>query len=129
MLRARVLESIDVFRAGGLSRALLRRVAAAMRPTTYQAGETLFEENAPGDRLFVLTAGAVDFFQRGRKINTLAKDDYFGEISLLDAGARSRRTATAVAASDVSCLTLHREPVAIRRSAGAACSYVQLKGR
>ena len=108
MLRARVLEGLDVFRAGGLSRALLRRVAAAMKPAEYGAGETLVEEGAPGDRLFVITGGEVDFFQAGRKINSLGKDDYFGEVSLLDAGARSRRTATAVAATDVSVLSLHR---------------------
>jgi len=114
LLRARVLERVDVFRAGGLlSRALLRRVAAAMRPATYAAGETIVEEGAPGDALFVVTEGKVDFFQRGRKINSLGKDDYFGEVSLLDVGARSRRTATAIAATDVSTLSLHR--VAFRR--------------
>ena len=34
----------------------------------------------PGDALFVVTEGKVDFFQRGRKINSLGKDDYFGEV-------------------------------------------------
>ena len=64
----------------------------------------------PGDRLYVLTKGCVEFFQGGQKINAMGKNDYFGEVSLLEGRARSRRTATAVAASDVSCLTLHREP-------------------
>jgi CRP-like cAMP-binding protein len=108
LLQSRVLESVEVFAAGGLSRSLLRKVAGAMTPVPFAAGDTLVEEGAPGDRLFVITEGTVDFFALGRRVNTMGVDDYFGEVSLLAAGARSRRTATAVARTDGSALALHR---------------------
>jgi MFS superfamily sulfate permease-like transporter len=69
---------------------LLRRELAA--------GEVLFREGEPGDRLYVLTRGSVTIFAgTGRerpRIGTFEPGVIFGEMAMLDGAARS---ATAVA--------------------------------
>ena len=109
--RVRLLREVDVFRAAGLKLETLKKVAAAMDAQHFARGATVFAEGDPGDRLYVITKGRVDFFQGGQQINSLGFNDYFGEVSLLEtARSRSRRTATAVAATDdVSVLSLHRD--------------------
>lgn len=76
-----------------------------------EAGTKLFEAGAPGESLFVVKQGQVEIFIKdtaGQKIVlTVASDgDIFGELALLDRGAR---TATAVALVDTDLLELDRE--------------------
>src|SRR5437867_676506 len=77
-------------------------LAAVIDLVRVEAGQTLFESGHPGESLFVVRSGQVELFIKdntGQKIVlTIATDgDLFGELALLDRGAR---TATAVALTD-----------------------------
>jgi CRP/FNR family cyclic AMP-dependent transcriptional regulator len=73
-------------------------------------GETLFHAGEPGDSLFVVRSGEIELYIKdtaGQKIvlNVATSGDMFGELALLDSGAR---TATAVALLESELLVLDR---------------------
>ncbi len=75
-----------------------------------EAGETLFSIGDPGESLFVVRSGRVELFLRdtaGQKIVLSVADpgDIFGELALLDGGARS---ASALALEETELLELSR---------------------
>ncbi len=61
------------------------------------AGETIFHEGEPGDRMYVLVEGEVDLIVNGTPVESLSPGGVFGEMALLDA---EPRTATATAKTD-----------------------------
>jgi len=84
--------------AAGLDSEQLRRVQASLEPRDLAAGEILFREGDPGDRLYVLTRGTITILtgqaRRAQRIGTFEPGVIFGEMAMLDGAARS---ATAVA--------------------------------
>src|SRR3979490_476807 len=87
-------------------------------------GHTLFQAGDPGDSLFIVREGQIELFIKdtaGQKIvlTTAEAGDMFGELAMLDAGAR---TATAVALADSEVLVLDRDDLVLlfRRSPEAA---------
>jgi CRP/FNR family cyclic AMP-dependent transcriptional regulator len=86
-------------------------LAAVVDSIRLDAGQTLFEAGHPGESLFVVRSGEVELFisdNTGQKIVLMnaIEGDLFGELALLDRGAR---TATAVALADAELLELDRE--------------------
>jgi len=49
---------------------------------------------------FVIESGEASVSVRGKQVRTLGRGDYFGEVALIDEGARS---ATVTASTDVVC--------------------------
>ena len=87
-------------------------LAERMRPRQYRAGTTIFHRDDPGSTLHVINSGLVKLVlasPEGREVTVgiLDAGDFFGELALLDGGARS---ASAVALEAVETLTLDREP-------------------
>jgi CRP/FNR family transcriptional regulator, cyclic AMP receptor protein len=87
-------------------------LAERMRPRQYRAGTTIFHRDDPGSTLHVINNGLVKLVlasPEGREVTVgiLDAGDFFGELALLDGGARS---ASAVALEAVETLTLDREP-------------------
>lgn len=83
-----------------------------MRPRQYRAGTIIFHRDDPGTTLHIITSGVVKLVlasPEGREVTVgiLGPGDFFGELSLLDGGARS---ASAVALEATESLTLDREP-------------------
>jgi predicted MFS family arabinose efflux permease len=74
------------------------RLAEAMRPVTYPAGEVLMRQGDPGDTYLAITDGNVAIDVDGRAVATMGPGDGIGEIALLRAVPR---TATATALTDV----------------------------
>jgi uncharacterized membrane protein len=77
---------------------------------TAPAGTALFSRGDPGDTLYVVQSGEVEMFFKndtGERIvlETAHSGDFFGEISLLDAGPR---TAAAVVTKDLEALVVER---------------------
>ena len=89
---------------------LLARFAARFTTVDVAPGQALFEEDEPGDILYVIVRGRVDVTRRAadggeRQVSVLEDGDFFGEIALLD---EVRRTATVRARTPCLLLGLDR---------------------
>lgn len=94
-----ILKQADIFYE--LTNTQLELVASICTEKTYQAGEVVFEENTPGNQLYIIANGVVEIVVNpatlGKKdeggssfaIATLRRGQSFGEISLVDEGVRS----------------------------------------
>jgi CRP-like cAMP-binding protein len=78
----------------------LERVADSFKERRYGAGETIASEGKSGAGFFVIGEGTASVTVGGEQRATLGPGDYFGEIALIDEGAR---TATLTAESDMVC--------------------------
>lgn len=93
-----------------LSEEELLAVVRGLRVHTFEAGDVIVTERAPGQSLFILTGGRVKVFVRnpaGRNyaVAQLRGGDFFGEISSLSGRPR---TATVVAAEAADVLELDK---------------------
>jgi len=94
-----------------LDRVALARLAAHIEPQPIEAGAVVCEQGDPSDALYIVVRGRFGVFMREeagveRRISSLGPGDYFGEIGLLIAGARS---ATVRVETDGELLRLDRE--------------------
>ncbi|MCU1426083.1 MAG: Phosphoenolpyruvate synthase/pyruvate phosphate dikinase [Actinomycetia bacterium] len=78
-------------------------IAALFKERRFAAGETVTKEGAGGAAFFVIESGEASVSVGGRVRAKLTKGDYFGEIALIDEGARS---ATITASSELVCYGL-----------------------
>jgi CRP-like cAMP-binding protein len=76
-----------------LSSAELLALGELCRPVSFEAGQVIFEEGAPGASLFVLAEGEVDVLHgaegQPKVIARLSAPAAFGEMALVDREARS----------------------------------------
>lgn len=89
---AQSLASVNLFRR--LTPQELEKLAEEVDQVSYKAGEIIFNEQDKGDALYVVDSGAVRLwvFDEDVKPVTLSElkpGDFFGEMSVLDQGARS----------------------------------------
>lgn len=87
-----------------------RTLAAQIEVVRHPAGHELFAVGDPGDSLYILISGSTEIYFRdttGHKIilETLGPGEFFGEISLLDAGPR---TASVVVKEDMEAVRVDR---------------------
>lgn len=82
----------------GLEKRDLERIADSFKERTYATGETIAKEGQGGAGFFVIGEGTAKVSVQGEERATLGPGDYFGEIALLDEGAR---TATVTAETDM----------------------------
>jgi len=94
------------------------RLRAHLDRRELAAGEVLFREGEPGDRLYVLTRGSVTIVTDGargaQRIGTFEPGVIFGEMAMLDGAVRS---ATAIADRPVVVYSLASEAMARLHSA------------
>jgi len=105
---AAALAEIEIFNA--LNDEDRNALAEVIDSRKISQGETLFQAGEPGDSLFIVRSGQIELYIKdtvGQKIvlNVATAGDMFGELALLDSGAR---TATALALSDTDLLVLDR---------------------
>ena len=81
----------------------LKRLARSFKERTFDAGSTVAGEGKTGAGFFVIESGEAAVSVRGGEHGKLGPGDYFGEIALIDDGARS---ATITADSDLHCYGL-----------------------
>ncbi len=93
-----VLERVPLF--ADLSKRDIEHIARLFKDRRFSAGETITREGAGGAAFFVIESGEATVSVHGKQVATLTQGDYFGEIALIDEGARS---ATITASSDVVC--------------------------
>ena len=106
----RVLRSFARIMSSGFSensRALYCQLAIPMKfdniftddatSKSFAAGSVIFEKGTKGEEMYVIKEGEVDIFVEGCHLETISRDDIFGELCLIDQEAR---IASAVARTD-----------------------------
>jgi uncharacterized membrane protein len=108
-------------------------LAAKVEPVSAPAGKTLFSYGDPGDSLYIVREGEVEIFFKndtGDKIvlERSGPGDFFGELSLIDAGPR---TATALVTKDLRAVMVDREDIEalLKQHPAAAMDLLTATGR
>jgi CRP-like cAMP-binding protein len=81
----------------------IEQIALLFKERHFAPGETVVKEGADGAAFFLITSGEAAVSVGGAERPTLKPGDYFGEIALIDEGARS---ATITARSELVCYGL-----------------------
>jgi CRP-like cAMP-binding protein len=87
-----------------------REVAAVCTPLDVNAGRVLCRQGDDAGECFIVVAGRADVFIDQSLVATVGPGDLVGELALL--ATRGRRSATVVAATDMSLLALSRREFA-----------------
>lgn len=124
MLHKDLLSKVKLFAT--LSAAEVARIAEALVPISYAAGETILQQGDLGQEFFIIAEGETSVTQgaggtviiaegetsatqgaggTGAEVNRLGPGDYFGELALL---TNAPRSATVTALTAVQCLILSR---------------------
>ncbi len=126
-----MLQRSPLFR--GLAPATFERIAALATQRTWRRGEIIFSQGDPGDALFAVVTGRIRISTGtagGREIflNIMEPGDTFGEIALLDGGAR---TATATATVAAELVSVRRGPLfeLLEREPKSALELLRLAGQ
>ena len=98
---AETLQKVPLF--AELEKRDLERIAESFKERKYAAGDTIAGEGQGGAGFFVIAEGNAKVAVRDAERGTLGPGDYFGEIALLDEGAR---TATVTAETDMTCYAM-----------------------
>jgi CRP/FNR family transcriptional regulator, cyclic AMP receptor protein len=81
----------------------LERLATSFKERRFKEGDNIAEEGQGGIGFFVIGEGEAAITVGGEQVHTLKAGDYFGEIALIDVGAR---TATVTAATPITAYGL-----------------------
>jgi CRP-like cAMP-binding protein len=95
------LASLAMF--ADLSRPELERVAHSLEERYFAQDERVLREGLGGSAFYIILEGEAAVITAGKRINTLARGDFFGEISVLLGEAP---TADIVATRPLRCLML-----------------------
>ena len=129
MERIELLKAIPLFES--LETDDLNALANRLREISVPAGQPVFAQGDEGDAMYVIVDGAVDIVAGSGKqkviLRSLFKQQYFGELSLLDGAPRS---ATVAASRDTQLLALDRDDFVefIKKRPDAALSIMHEVG-
>jgi pyruvate,water dikinase len=123
---AEALSKVPLF--ADLSRREADKVARQFKERRFTAGETVAKEGAGGAAFFVIASGEAEVTVHGQHRATLRPGDHFGEIALLDEGAR---TATVTATTDLLChgITAWDFRTVVQRNAAISWTLLQTLAR
>ncbi len=93
-----LLQRVPLF--ADLEKRDLTQIASSFKAREYAAGDTLAIEGEGGVGFFLIESGEATVSVRGQEIARLKAGDSFGEVALIDDGAR---TATVTADTDMVC--------------------------
>jgi CRP/FNR family transcriptional regulator, cyclic AMP receptor protein len=103
MARTKELDIGDIWLFSACSASQLRTIRRQIEEITVDAGTVLCEEGTIGKEFFFIIDGVASVRRNGRKVASLGRGQYFGELSLLD---RRPRSATVVSESAMTLLVL-----------------------
>jgi hypothetical protein len=126
------LRSVPLF--SGLSNHELLWVLRSAKPISFGPNAVVIREGDTGGDFYLLTDGSVKVSVDGAEVATLGDGSYFGEMALIDGGARTA-TITAARASSTLALTpaaflrtVDREPMLARGLYAALCRRLRATG-
>lgn len=119
---AEVISAVPLF--AGLSTPEMARITDLFKQREFAVGETIIKEGVGAAAFFVIVSGEAAVTVHGKQVATLKPGDYFGEVALIDDGARS---ATITASTDVVCqgLTYWEFRPLVRGNAAIAWNLLQ----
>ena len=100
--KVELIKRVPLF--SGCAKRELLEIAHIADELDIDAGSKLTQEGARGQEFLVLVDGAADVHRKGRKINTLVRGDFLGEIALIT-GAPRTATVTTTAPSTMLVIT------------------------
>jgi CRP/FNR family transcriptional regulator, cyclic AMP receptor protein len=83
-----------------LSKSEMQGLASSMKERQFSEGDTVAVEGQTGIGFFIIDEGEATVSVQGNEVRTLKHGDYFGEVALIDDGAR---TATITAKTPLKC--------------------------
>ena len=92
------LRQVSLF--SDLERRELEALANSFKEVRFRPGDEIVSEDKGGVGFFIVDEGTARVTIRGREVAKFGPGDHFGEIALIDEGAR---TATVTAETDVRC--------------------------
>jgi CRP-like cAMP-binding protein len=95
------LQRVPLFAA--LTKRELNQIARLFKKRRFSGGETVVDEGSAGASFYLIESGEAVVSVHGEERESLKEGDHFGEIALLDEGARS---ATVTASGDLVCYGL-----------------------
>jgi CRP/FNR family transcriptional regulator len=95
------LEQVDLF--AGLDKKDLQSLASSFKEVTFSPGDVIVGEDKGGVGFFFVESGQATVTVRGEERGRIKSGDHFGEIALIDEGAR---TATVTAETEMRCYGL-----------------------
>jgi CRP/FNR family cyclic AMP-dependent transcriptional regulator len=100
-----LLKSLSIFK--DTPETILAELAPLMKEEEIEQGTVIFEENEPGDCMYIILSGQIQIHKGKTVLAVLQEKEVFGELSLLDAETRS---ATATAKTDCVLFKIDQEP-------------------
>jgi len=73
----------------GLDKREIQGLASTMKQRDFDAGDTIASEGSTGIGFFIIDEGEATVSVQGEEVRTLKHGDYFGEVALIDDGART----------------------------------------
>lgn len=112
----------------GLDKSELQGLASSMKERIFQEGDTVASEGQSGIGFFIIDEGEASVSVGGEERATLGHGDYFGEVALIDDGAR---TATIMAKSPLKCygITSWEFRPLVEGNAGLAWKMLQMMAK
>jgi len=100
-----ILKSLSIFK--DTPEHILAELAPLMEEEEYEQNTVIFQEGEMGDCMYILYKGEVKIHKGNTTLAILKEKEVFGELSLLDAEARS---ASATANTDCILYRINQEP-------------------
>ncbi len=100
-----ILKSLSIFK--DTPEHILAELAPLMEEEEYEQNTVIFREGEMGDCMYIIYKGEVKIHKRNTLLAILKEKEVFGELSLLDAEARS---ASATANTDCVLFRINQEP-------------------
>jgi CRP/FNR family transcriptional regulator, cyclic AMP receptor protein len=100
-----LLKSLSIFK--DTPETTLAELAPLMQEEEVEEGTAIFEEDEPGDCMYIILTGQIQIHKENINLAVLQEKEVFGELSLLDAETRS---ATATAKTDCILFKIDQEP-------------------
>jgi CRP/FNR family cyclic AMP-dependent transcriptional regulator len=91
-VKVEMMSRVPLFAA--CSKTELRKIASLADEIDLPAGTKLTKEGASGKEFVVIVEGRADVLRRGKKVRSLGKGDFLGEIALVTGGPRTATVTT-----------------------------------
>jgi CRP/FNR family cyclic AMP-dependent transcriptional regulator len=121
-----LIKQVPLF--SGLDKGELRGLASSMKERNFDSGDTIASEGQSGIGFFIIDEGEATVSVQGEERATLGHGDYFGEVALIDDGARTA-TITAKTPLKTYGITSWEFRPLVEQNAGLAWKMLQIMAK